>query len=304
MRIAVLSDARYPTSQSFPGHGLGKVSLWAAEGLQARGHEVKLFAHPLSSSKVEIQPYTDEAALLAHPEAFQGYDVVLDGTHLHKLQYTPGGEHINIVNWSHDRESKPGRNAIYPSKAHQRTMGGGGVVVPHGVPLSDISEEPEDYLLYVGTFEREKGPNMAAHIARLAGRELVMAGPTPPMYPVGPHVEYVGPVSGDNKLRLMSRAAALLFPASTESAGLTPLEAQSVGCPVMVTPWGAAREQIAPGDTGVIVETTASAVRYVEPLVSMSRLACRNWVKHKRSADGMTKNLEYFLSKAAKGETW
>jgi glycosyltransferase involved in cell wall biosynthesis len=229
------------------------------------------------------------------------FDAILDVTHFKTLQ-----KHLQsaaIVNWSVDREAHPGRCAVHPSEAHRRFHGGVGRVVYHGVDVPDaVPAVKGNYFAYLSMFHAPKAPIMAWNAARLAGVRLVMAGPTDPQPPGG--AEYVGPMTGADKFAFLAGARALLYPASTESGGLVPLEAQSVGCPVIVVDYGAAKEMIEPGVTGFVARDTVEMVELIGKTETLDRAACVRWVRDCRSLGQMIDGLESALRDAAAGERW
>jgi len=317
MKIAVLSDTRLPTRRDYAGHGLGAMVLAAAEGLAARGHTVTLFAG--AGSRFE----SGALVMAEREEDFkpEGFDAILDSTHQHGLQRIL--QTTAIVNWSHDREAKPGSQAVFPTEAHKafhKQPGGEGKpgrVVHNGVEISDLpdAEPPRDYFLYLASFYPNKGPVMAANAARLAGVRLVMAGPTPPGIPVMESVAYVGPVWGEDKTRLLAGARALLFPASIEAGSITPLEAQAVGTPVIATLYGGAGENIATHHVlglcpSLAADTLEMAdfIRRVRDLApdeyQRLRARVRGWVQEFRSVGRLIDGLEAALKDAAGGLVW
>jgi glycosyltransferase involved in cell wall biosynthesis len=301
MRLAVLSDTRLPTNISFPGHGLGKLALALATGLQALGHEVTLFAGQGSAWEGQLVTFNDE---LEYATAPLEYDVVLDITHQHKLQEQK--PNLKIVNISVDREHPPGKNAVFPSEAHRvwhRYTPACACIIPHGVEFPDLPDVPQgEYFAYLSMFHAPKQPNMAADAARLAGVELVMCGVTPPAPP--PHVHYIGALSGDDRLRFLAGAKALLYPASTESAGLVPLEAASVGTPSIVSSYGGAPEQILEGVTGYAVHDTEQMVEAIAKVGTLERAKIRQWVYDNRRVETMVQQYEKLCYEVASGVTW
>jgi len=83
------------------------------------------------------------------------------------------------------------------------------------------------------------------------------------------HIEFIG-FSSETKLRkLYSEAQALIFP-QVEDFGITPLEAQASGCPVIALKKGGALETIIDNKTGIFFEeqTVASLVGAVKKFQS------------------------------------
>lgn len=304
MKLAILSDFRMPTSATFPGHGLGQIMLAIAEGLLQRGHGVDLYAAPGSEFSGHLVTLQDEKDALGIN--FGGYDAVLDGGHFHELnKLHPDGP---IINLSHDREAAPGANAVFPTMAHRSYHGyneQNGKVIYNGVrsqamPVSFGEREP--YFAYLSTFYPPKGALMAMEAARLAGVKLFVAGPTPPAPPPGSN--YVGPLSGTDKLEFLAGAKALLFPSAIEAGPVTVLEAQSVGCPVIVSWFGGAKENMDDGVTGYTCRDTVGMAEAIAAIDAIDRFKCREWVNENRGAARMVDQYEKLLADVAKGVRW
>jgi glycosyltransferase involved in cell wall biosynthesis len=85
----------------------------------------------------------------------------------------------------------------------------------------------------------------------------------------GPTVEFLGRVPDAEVRRLYARCQAFLFPGE-EDFGLTPLEAQASGRPVVAYAAGGALDTVRPGETGELfeaqtVESLKSALRRFDP---------------------------------------
>jgi glycosyltransferase involved in cell wall biosynthesis len=311
-KFAVLSDTRLPTARNYFGHGLGQIMLAIAEGLLAKGHEVQLFAG--RGSEFAGVLYTrDEERDFLHVD-FSGFDAVLDGGHFHELsKLHPDAP---IINLSHDREAPPGKNAVFPSAAHRHYHGYteqngkvvyNGVSIPHPPALcapspSNGEGEKDPYFAYLSTFYPPKGATMAMEAARLAGVKLRMAGTTPPAPPPGSN--YIGPLWGEDKLNFLAGAKALLFPSGIEAGPITPLEAQSVGCPVIVSWYGGAKENMEDGVTGYCCRDTVGMAEAIRTIDQINRTKCREWVSENRSASRMVDEYEKLLGDVAKGAQW
>jgi glycosyltransferase involved in cell wall biosynthesis len=141
-------------------------------------------------------------------------------------------------------------------------------VVPNPIDAAawPLVSEKDGYLLWVGRMTAEKGPHRAITAARLAGMPLILAGPVQPSQErffereVSPHINggqirYVGEVAGEEKIRLFSRARALLMPIRwPEPFGMVMLEAMVCGTPVIAFPEGSASELVICGQTGFLVD--------------------------------------------------
>ncbi|MGH2457340.1 MAG: glycosyltransferase [Chloroflexota bacterium] len=69
----------------------------------------------------------------------------------------------------------------------------------------------------------------------------------------GPTIEFVGKVGEDDLRRLYARCRAFIFPGE-EDLGLTPIEVQAAGRPVIAFGRGGTRETIVDGETGLFFE--------------------------------------------------
>jgi glycosyltransferase involved in cell wall biosynthesis len=134
-------------------------------------------------------------------------------------------------------------------------------VVHHGLDASRFSPQPDGgYLLFLGRYDRCKGPDMALDVAERAGLPLVLAGrPHEPGYweqELAPRLRCraardVGPVGGARKLALLARARALIFPIRwDEPFGLVMIEAMLSGVPVLALARGSVPEVVDAGLTG------------------------------------------------------
>jgi glycosyltransferase involved in cell wall biosynthesis len=133
---------------------------------------------------------------------------------------------------------------------------------------------PERYLLFAGNREPRKGlPALLAGYARLRAADplvppLVLAGPAGWGAPVGtaPGVRLAGYLPDQALRRVVSGAAALVFPSRYEGFGLPPLEALACGVPAVVSDLPVLREVLAGHATYVPVgdpEALAAALAAV-----------------------------------------
>lgn len=288
MRIAVLSDTRLPTSAAYPGHGLGKSALAIAEGLAQRGHQVTLFAGPGSESAVVPVTTGGQEVELARAAFLWAPDVAIDCGHEHCYQRLNPG--YPVLNRSADREGKPGRNAIYASRAHALVMGDpDGQVIYTGVDVDEASatDQARDYLLWLGPVDiPHKGVHTAIQVARMAGMALIIAG-TGTLR----HEGFIGPLYGETKKRLMRGARAVLVTGEIEAGPRVAIEAAACGTPVVGLARGGTPEYIGQGESGYACTTVEAMVaRLRDELPDAER--CRGWVQENRSLAQMINGYE------------
>ncbi len=117
------------------------------------------------------------------------------------------------------------------------------------------SRGPGDYYLIVSPLEPYKRVDLALEAFRGLQRRLVAVGGGTLERQLrtiaGPNVELAGHVSDERLRELYRNCRALLFP-TNEDFGLTPLEAQACGRPVVAYGDGGATETVADGETGVL----------------------------------------------------
>jgi glycosyltransferase involved in cell wall biosynthesis len=131
-------------------------------------------------------------------------------------------------------------------------------------------ERPEDFFLFVGEVVRHKRLELALRAARKARVPLKVVGTGPDLDRLeaeyGDSADFVGRV-GDGRLEsLYARARALVVP-NVEEFGITAVEAQAAGRPVVAAAAGGALETVVDGETGVHfppddVDALAEIMRY------------------------------------------
>jgi len=84
-------------------------------------------------------------------------------------------------------------------------------------------------------------------------------------------MDYLGEVTDEEKLKLMKNAKAFIFAGEDEDFGIVPVEAMSVGTPVIAYKSGGVLETIIAGKTGLFfdelrVESLTAAIRKFEKM--------------------------------------
>jgi glycosyltransferase involved in cell wall biosynthesis len=120
------------------------------------------------------------------------------------------------------------------------------VVIPHFLNPDDypLGSTKSDYFLYIGRLETRKGLQIAVDTCKYLGVKLKIAGPGEPIC-TGDHLEYLGPVNGQEKIGLYQNAIATFTPSLyLEPFGMTTIESQMCGTPTITTDWGAYPETV------------------------------------------------------------
>lgn len=141
-------------------------------------------------------------------------------------------------------------------------------------PCVHINQSPfvekEDFYLVVGRFTWYKRMDLAVAACTKLGRRLVVIGTGDEEKRLrsmaGPTVEFKGGGLSDEEVRsYYLRAKAFLFPGE-EDFGITPVEAQSAGTPVLAYGRGGACETVVDGRTGLLfhAQTVDSLAECIE----------------------------------------
>lgn len=297
---------------SVPPRTAGSVELIThllTEGLQARGHDVTLFATSDSTTAarlhaVQARGYWHDPTLwpwelceminlaaaverardfdLIHYQAIS-YPISLAFSRLspvpilQTLHHSPDPAEVAL--WSRYREAP----FVAISRAQAQALAGLNVVatILHGIDVRAFafSPRPDDYLLFLGRFTPGKGVLEAIQLARRVGMRLVLAGARNPYYeqhvePLvdGVRVVYAGEADHPMKVRLYGGARALLYPVlAAEPFGLVLVEAMACGTPIAALDRGAVREVVDDGVTGGVFESLDEMADGLARVVDLDR---------------------------------
>jgi len=130
-----------------------------------------------------------------------------------------------------------------------------------------ICDQPGDYFLVVARLQSYKRIDLAVEACNRLGLPLHVIGDGPHRARLrglaGPTVRFLGRASDDEVRYEMAHCRALIFPGE-EDFGLTPLEVQACGRPVIAYGVGGALETVREGITGVFFrEPTVDALVHV-----------------------------------------
>jgi len=339
MRIGLIAPPWIPVPP--PAYGGTEVVVDnLARGLQALGHEIRLFTVGGSTCPVPrrqlypapVQPLgaavPEAVHVLAAYEALADMDLVHDHTDLGPLLADRRGvRHPPIVVTNHGPFT-PETRRLYAavarhaqivaiSRSQARQAGGLPIaaVIHHGVDLDVYREGPGDggYLLFIGRMSPDKGAHRALRVAREAGWPLEIVTKMREsderayferevrgLLPPGAGVPGERPL--DERLRLLRGARALLDPITwAEPFGLVMAEALASGTPVLAFPQGAAPEIVQHGTTGFLCDDETAMVAAVGDVARIRRPDCRAAAVRHFSLERMARDHERLYRRVLEG---
>jgi glycosyltransferase involved in cell wall biosynthesis len=325
MRIGLIAGPWYPIPPTGYG-GIELVVDALARGFSRAGHEVLLAAPSDSTCPVPQLPgmRTSEPDLvgftsseLSHViNAYAGLDGTVDLVHDHTLVgplYRGRPEGLPVVTTLHS-DLNPSFTAVYGAAARDATLiaisrsqvsnalaDRVATVIPHGMEVGAVplGLGQGGYACFLGRMCPDKGVVEAIRVAQLAGIPLRIAAkmrePAEVQYfhdvvepMLGPDVEFLGEVGGDDKYKLLGAAVALLNPIQwMEPFGLVMIEAMATGTPVVATHMGSAPEIVDDGVTGYLASAPEELARRLQHAADLDRTTVRARTEDRFSTERM-----------------
>lgn len=326
MKVAILAPIAWhiPPRKYGPWE---QVAGSLADGLVDRGVDVTLFATSKARTKARLRavipsPYNEVSGWSARVaeqlhfsycfEHSQEFDLIHNHANCYPLAFTPFVT-TPVVTTLHgsallEPETHPmylrfeGLPYVSISNAERQGLRSLNYVatVYNGIDLRQFTfrEKPGDYLVFLGRISAEKGTHLAIEIAERVGMPLKIGANIPPEEQdyfetlIRPRlkgaIEYVGEVGPKERDKLLGGALASLHPTTVpEPFGLTIVEAQATGTPVIGFGKGSVPEVIRNGVTGFVVKGVTEAVFAVQKAHTISRAVCRRWVEEHFTVDRM-----------------
>jgi glycosyltransferase involved in cell wall biosynthesis len=313
MRIAIVSGPHVPIPPIKYG-GTEQVIHYLIKGLVEAGHEPILLGPGDSSVTCELVPIVDKA--IGFPQTrrqlpkfaklqkeinkvtarkLKSLQRHVDIIHSHGFDLKKFSDFPNVttlhnktliddINYLHEREDlyfvsiSKNQQEAHPELKYV------GVVYNGEDPLDfPLIKRPNNYLCFLGRFDRDKNPHLAIQLAIKLNMKIKVAGKIDfqaegyfqeevAKYFDHPLVEYMGELEFKDKIKLLSHAKCNLHPTGfREPFGLTVLEAAYCGTPTLAIAQGSMPELIREGKTGVLVEDFIEGYHQINQCFAMNR---------------------------------
>lgn len=340
MKIAVIAPPYIPVPPPMYG-GIELVVYNLVEGLSRLGEDVTLFAPKSSKVSCRLVPYLNSSkhfglnsaedtkefvyeliAKYAYARAgLEGADIIHDHTlsesdiNIPTVHTLHGPAEKTLVARCADLSRHP-RNSFISISERQKELylavnkGINFVGMVHNsvdVDKIEYEDEKEDFFLFVGRANWEKGLDLAVRVASKAKVGLVMAVKMSEdfereffekevkqwidNFPKNLHFEFYEEITRDILFDLYRRAKCTLFTSQWEEPfGLVMVESMASGTPVLALNRGAAPEIIVNGKTGFIVESEDEMIKAAHKVDSLKPIDCRKHVEDNFSIGKMAKD--------------
>lgn len=291
MKIAVLGHRTFPISEPFAG-GLERFIHTLVKGLQHKGCDVTLFAHPDSDTSLNISSsafidtsFCTTSEEKSHESFLSIMDYLdygdFDIVHNNSLNYFPIVLSNNINTPLVTTLHTPPFPLLYSAVKHRKRTGnyisisqfnaeswglnnGLSEIIYNGVDTDIFSftdNKSKDFAVWTGRIIPCKGTHLAIEAAKKANINLIIAGPICDSEyfenQIKPHlsqgVHYAGHLGKNELVSLIQNASVTLCtPVWSEPFGLVVIESLSCGTPVVAFNRGAIAE-IIDENTGILV---------------------------------------------------
>lgn len=284
-----------PSKADTPAH-LRKLSIIAGNTealLRKNLHRIDIIhSHSQVESAFDIRKFHD----------FPNVTTMHNPVNFHDIEYYEKRKDLPYVSISkNQQEAFPGLNYV-------------GVVYNGEDPSPfPIIHKPENYVCFLGRFDREKSPHLAIRLAISHNLPIKIAGKVDHKsegyfqeeiepFLSHPLVEYLGELDFEAKLEIISKASCNLHPTGfREPFGLTVIEAAYCGTPTLAIRKGAMPELIEDGRTGVLVEDFIEGYHKLQECFEMDRLyiakRARSLFNYRNMAEQYVKAYESVLAK-------
>lgn len=334
LKIAIIADPELPVPPLLYG-GIERIISMLIDGYTNLGHDVALFAHPLSNTSAKLFAYKGKTSsvpkdifkniYLINRELYKTkYDIVHSfGRLLYLFPQLPLSI-PKLMSYQREPTIKQIKKANKLAKKNSLSFTGcsayiSNQIIPYapaypifnGVDLrvynfkAEISKDAP--LVFLGRIEPIKGTHIAIQVAKATNKNLVIAGNVPDEYrnyfeeQIKPHLTekiiYVGPVNDNQKNELLGTALALLMPIEwNEPFGIVMAEAMACGTPVIAFNKGSVPEVVVNGVNGYRCNNLSQMIKAISNLQQLDRRMVRDDAEKRFSSEVIVKQyLDLYL---------
>jgi glycosyltransferase involved in cell wall biosynthesis len=335
MKIAIVSKLWENTEKdSLGGTGAGVGNL--IDGLVKNGHEITLFAtgnsktkaqelisvreNPFANDYSEVQEFENISNAFKSKKKFDLIHCAVEYKSLffseiskipvlHSIRYGECFEQeLNILKKYKNENFVGISKAIVNKFSFLNFLG----FVYNGIDLNNFSfnENAGEYFLFLARVSPQKGVGRAIEAAKKLGKKLIIAGKISSTdeeylqknfwpYIDNEQIIYKGEVGFEEKIELLKNSLALLHPIENifEAFGMSLIEAQACGTPVISFDNGSPKEVIKNGETGFVVSNWGEFLEACNNIGSIDRKKCRDWVKNNFTITKMVRGYEDIYKK-------
>jgi len=148
---------------------------------------------------------------------------------------------------------------------------------------SEFIIKTKDYFISVNRLVRGKGTEVTVEMCTKLKILLKVVGGGPELERLkslsGKSIEFLGEVSDEEKNNLLAGAKALIVASEDEDFGITAVEAQAVGTPVIAIKQGGYLETVIPGKTGIFFENPDELIQILKSF-STTKYRAENCIKN------------------------
>ena len=185
------------------------------------------------------------------------------------------------------------------------------VVIPHYFDVDDFdpTQPKEDYFLFIGRLNFDKGVTLAIDLTARIGARIKVCGQGNLLSlgydKIPDHVDFVGYVGIEERKKLMAKAKCLIMPTLyMEPFGCVAIESMLSGTPILTNDWGGPGENNVHGVTGFKCRTYEQFEWAARNIHLIDPKKCREWAEQNFSFDKVGHMYEEYFQSLQGGIDW
>ncbi len=327
MKIGIVVRIGIPIAKDAKGYYYRIYHL--VEGLYKRGHQVSLLAHPKSKISGELIKATNnkitfENQLYYYSKFFKKFGNKLDVINcqtdhvctffddfiktpvLHTVIYGSFWQEVEeVLKLQKGKKYSTISKAMLKRYPYLNWQG----VVYNGIDTKKFTfnKNPKDYYLFLGKVNKNKGADVAIHLAKKLGIKLYLAGTASEEFYkkeikpfLSSKIKYLGDLNFKDKIQILKNALALIHPHQhPEAFGNVFIEAMSCGTPVITLDNGSPKEIISHRIDGWVAKNRKELIEGIKKIKEIDRSLARKKVEAKFTLDKMIDGYEKLYFKIA-----